>query len=271
MKRFTETSKWADPWFRKLLPKTKLLWQWLCDNCDPSGAIDFDPEMASFFVGEEFQKEDLGLLGDRLLFLPNGKVWIVNFIPFQYGELSTECRPHKVVFDAIRKNNLQYPIRYPINGVSDTPQEKEKDKDKDKDVERGAGERPKKDNLPTSDRAKRVADLFKRRHTTPWDDKEITAFKKLSKHPDEDFDLVVEFYHSDYEFLRHDLQTFLNNFTGEIDKARKWKAGKLNGNHRHPTSQNPRVSGTANEGMCDQYAGIGRLTGTSPVDGEKGP
>lgn len=265
MKRFTETGKWVDPWFRKLSPKLKLLWGYICDTCDAAGVFELDSEMASLQIGETIADSDLSGLETRLRKLPSGRMMIVNFIPFQYGELSTECRPHKVVFDALRKHNLQYPTRYPIEAVSDTAQEKEKDKDKD--VERGAGERPKKDNLPTSERAKRLAAMFGRRLTTEWSDKEIAAFKKIAKQPDEDFDLVEALYQSDYEFLRHDLQTFLNNFTGEVDKARKWKSGKLNGSHRQPTSVNPRVTGTANEGMSSQYRGVGRVAGAEQGKG----
>lgn len=265
MKRFTETGKWTDAWFRKLPPKIKLLWQYICDTCDAAGVFELDPEMASLQIGDAIEESDIEMLSSRLQKLPSGKTLIVNFIHFQYGELSVDCRPHKVVFEAIRKHKLQYPIGYPINAVSDTAQEKEKDKDKD--VERGAGERPKKDNLPTSDRSKRLAVMFGRRLTTEWNDKEITAFKKIAKQPDEDFDLVEEFYRSDYEFLRHDLQTFLNNFTGEVDKARKWKSGKLNGSHRQSTSSNPRVTGTANEGMSSQYRGVGRVAGAEQGKG----
>jgi Meiotically Up-regulated Gene 113 (MUG113) protein len=40
-----------------------------------------------------------------------------------------------------------------------------------------------------------------------------------------------------------------------------------NGTSRQNTRINPRVVGTANEGMCDQYAGIGRITGTGQNNG----
>lgn len=227
MKRFTETGKWSDPWFRKLPPKLKLLWQYICDTCDAAGVFELDLDLATLMIGEKIQNSDLKELDSRLQKLPSGKVLIVNFIPFQYGELSVECRPHKVVFDAIRKHKLEYPINTLSVGVQ-YPSRQEKDKDQDKIGKRGAGGKP-KDNLPTSSRAKMLADLFRRRHSTPWSDKEIEAFKKLAKQPDEDFELVAELYRSDYEFLRHELLTFLNNFTGEVDKARKWKSGKLNG------------------------------------------
>ena len=51
MKRFTETNKWEDPWFRKLKPEMKLLWSWLLDSCDNAGIIDADIELAAFQIG----------------------------------------------------------------------------------------------------------------------------------------------------------------------------------------------------------------------------
>lgn len=258
MKRFTETGKWLDTWYKRLEPRLKLLYQYILDTCDHSGVFEFDPETASTLIGMPVENKDLHRFGDDRIAHLRGEKWVVvKFIRFQFGELSVQCRPHKVVFDAIKKNGLKYPTEYPIQAVSGTAQDKDKEKDQDKD---GKGSAEGKDNLPTSDRAKRIAAMFNRRLTTPWSDKEIAAYKKLSKQSDEDFDLVEMFYQSGYEFLRHDLGTFLNNFTGEVDKARKWKAGKLNGhgtNHR-PATTGSRVIGTANEGTAAQYRGIGQ-------------
>lgn len=84
----------------------------------------------------------------------------------------------------------------------------------------------KRDNLPTSPRALRIAALFHRRPTTAWDEREIKAFKNTAKHPDEDFELLMDYYeNSKSPFLRKDLLTFLNNFTTELDRARVWKTG----------------------------------------------
>lgn len=71
--------------------------------------------------------------------------------------------------------------------------------------------------------------------------------------------------------------------TGD-NPIKDWKAGlrtwkdnhwlpsqKQNGSSRQSTPVNPRVAGTANANMCQQYAGIGRIPpGTSPGNGSSG-
>lgn len=51
MARFTDENKWNDVWFRSLDPKSKLVWNYLCDNCDIAGFYEIDIECISFFTG----------------------------------------------------------------------------------------------------------------------------------------------------------------------------------------------------------------------------
>lgn len=109
-KRFTQTTKWAEPWFRKLTPTAKGLWGWLNDNCDYAGVIDLDLELATFQIGEAVEEKHLAELGDRLQALPNGKFWLRDFIPSQYGaKLSPDCSAHRAVLKLIQAHNLPYP------------------------------------------------------------------------------------------------------------------------------------------------------------------
>ncbi len=82
--------------------------------------------------------------------------------------------------------------------------------------------------LPTSATALQFAALFNRRPTTPWADKEIRAFKKLHPINPDDLALVVRYYQATHppekDIRRRDLYTLLNNFSGEVDRARAFKA-----------------------------------------------
>lgn len=131
MKRFTETTKWDDPWFRKLSPKLKCLWQYICDRCDGAGVIDLDVELASFQIGTKISTDDMRELSGRVEHLACGKWWIVRFVQFQYGRLSSECKAHAPVMASLNAYGLNERVSkgYP-KGIN-TLQEKEKDKEKD--------------------------------------------------------------------------------------------------------------------------------------------
>lgn len=68
----------------------------------------------------------------------------------------------------------------------------------------------------------RIGSWFKRRPTTKWSEKEIRALKSVLKlnTPPEDIDALERWYLSGDPYLRRDPFTLLNNWNGEIDKAR---------------------------------------------------
>ena len=82
-------------------------------------------------------------------------------------------------------------------------------------------------NVPTTRTAQRIATLFNRRLTTPWSVPEIKAFRALGVIEDADLETVEKYYASerakgDNGFHRRALETFLNNWRGELDKAREF-------------------------------------------------
>jgi len=88
----------------------------------------------------------------------------------------------------------------------------------------GGKERESK-NLPKSPEAIRISQLYGRRLTTKWSDKEIRAFKAIGPINADDLDLVCAYTESEKAKgengrQRRDLLTFLNNFTGEVDRAK---------------------------------------------------
>jgi hypothetical protein len=107
MKRFTETTKWDDPWFRKLSPKLKCLWGFICDRCDSAGVIEVDYEVASVQIGQKVTEADMQALGDRVELLECGKWWVIRFVAFQYGKLSEDCKPHVQVLQLLGMYNLR--------------------------------------------------------------------------------------------------------------------------------------------------------------------
>lgn len=107
---------------------------------------------------------------------------------------------------------------------------------------RGAGEGVKKDTSPTTPEAKRIADLYRRRHATPWSPKEIKAFKEICPIDPDDLDLVIRYTSAeaakgDNGRHRRDVLTFLNNFAGEVDRAKAWQAKPTNTSGFTPEQQ----------------------------------
>ncbi len=107
MKRFTETAKWTDPWFRRLAPRLKCLWLYLVDQCDAAGVLDPDWEAISFQIGESVCPDDLSAFDGRVEVLANGKLHLLKFVAFQYGELSPSCAPHRRVLATLAAHGLK--------------------------------------------------------------------------------------------------------------------------------------------------------------------
>ena len=89
------------------------------------------------------------------------------------------------------------------------------------------GEASKKpDRIPTAPQALRIAALYRRKPTTQWSTKEIKAYKAIGKIDPEDLELVCQYTEAERKKgddgrHRRDLATFLNNFTGELDRAKE--------------------------------------------------
>lgn len=138
MKRFTETLKWSDPWFRRLSPVAKLLWIYLTDNCDCTGLIDLDIDLAAFHIGSKITEKHLGELSSRVDRTIDEKIFIPRFIPFQYGSLSDTCPAHKPIIKLVTLRELeingkgyQYPKdRVAVESAYSTGKRKDKEKEK---------------------------------------------------------------------------------------------------------------------------------------------
>lgn len=135
-KRFTDTDKWGKAWYRKLSPKMKCAWEFLTTNCDVAGLWDIDIDTFEFHVGERVTlNEILAAFGDRVCVLED-KLFLPDFVPFQYGALSEDCKPHKPVIQRLKKLNLLKGYQKGFETLEDKEQDKEQLKEKDKVKER---------------------------------------------------------------------------------------------------------------------------------------
>lgn len=145
MKRFTGTEVWQKPWFRKSSCRLKCLWKYLCDHCDPAGVWEPDWDLASFYIGEPVQESDISAFNGNAV-MRNQNVFLPQFVEFQYGTLSQDCKPHLKVFEAMEHHGLSLSDVLPkgnatlkdrvCNTLQEEEEEKEEDKEKDKDKDK---------------------------------------------------------------------------------------------------------------------------------------
>lgn len=154
-KRFTDTDKWNKKFIRNLKAPYKLLWMYICDECNHTGIWDVDIEVAKIKIGERVTEEAaIEAFGDKIMVIDNGSKWFIpSFIEFQYGQLSETNRAHSKVISSLQKFGLlnddltvkeQISPLITINKPLASPLQGAKDKDKEEDKDKGGvGEKPK--------------------------------------------------------------------------------------------------------------------------------
>lgn len=161
-KRFTDTELDDRAWYRRLPPKIKCAWDFLCRQCDVVGVWNIDTEKLSFHVGEEVSLEEItAALGDKITLFEEDKLFIPGFVPFQYGDESGRLSPrnkfHLSVAAKLQARGFPQPEFKPFDALPDpipmgidthtdgggTPQGRGKGKGRGKDLGKGGvGENP---------------------------------------------------------------------------------------------------------------------------------
>jgi hypothetical protein len=145
-KRFTDTNKYKKPFIRSLKGAYKLLWDYICLECDHAGIWIVDFEIAQLYIGKdmEINYDDAIMYFNsdeiRIIEIDNNKKWFIpSFIEFQYGELNSDNRAHNSVIQILRKYSLlkenNKPLTSPLQGAMDMDKDMVKEKDKDKESE----------------------------------------------------------------------------------------------------------------------------------------
>lgn len=134
-KRFHETEIWEEDWFISLPKDYRYLWLYIKDRCDHAGIWKpnlslfnklFDCEVNIETAIELFNKDK-----ERVIKLRNGRLFLVQFIPFQYGRvLNLKNRLHSSIYQLLMFNEVNLTSIRPQIEVKDTL----KDKDKEKEI-----------------------------------------------------------------------------------------------------------------------------------------
>ncbi len=137
-KRFTATEKWTRPWFRSLPTEYKLLWLYICDQCDQAGIWYVDLELASFLIGTTLSHQKAQeLLGKQIEISADQSRWrIVDFAFFQYGTLVNTNNMHRSVLKLLESwgtLGASQGLASPSLGAMDKEKDMVKDKGSNKD------------------------------------------------------------------------------------------------------------------------------------------
>lgn len=110
MKRFSETEKWRDPWFRSLKPSQKLLFLFIVDNCNNAGFWEEDKDYACYATGmnvEEYEGAVKGLA--RGLIGASGWYWVKNFLKHQKNDtINPENRAHVQILKLLAEQSQRF-------------------------------------------------------------------------------------------------------------------------------------------------------------------
>lgn len=136
-KRFADSEIWQKDWFLNLNLKQKLLVKYIFDNCDCAGILEISYKMLSIIFDCEITKEDFLAIKD-VRFISENKIFIEDFIPFQYGveisELNEKYSVHKGILRKLNKINYFETLTQPLTNPYATLNKGLQDKDKVKDT-----------------------------------------------------------------------------------------------------------------------------------------
>lgn len=206
MKRFTETGKWNKAWFQDLSAKHKLLWLYLCDNCDCAGFWSINWRQASFQIGIEVSEADMSVFSERVVSVDATTLHIVPFIEFQYGHLSAECKAHIPILKQLKQRVSK---GYPMGLLTLQEKEKEIVKGKEPETTPEANTTKPKDNpsllalechkafphpptIPAYKVVSNVAELLESGYTASQIREAITRSRKLGKFAPQSADALTD-------------------------------------------------------------------------------
>jgi len=141
-KRFTDTEKWKKPFIRGLQGAYKLLWLYICDDCDHAGIWQVDMDVAQIRIGEKIDlNEAIKSFEDKIIIFDSGNKWFIpSFVEFQYPSgLNPENRSHNSVIILLEKYNLRIPKNKPLISPSEGCKDMVMVMVKDKDMVKESG------------------------------------------------------------------------------------------------------------------------------------
>lgn len=235
-KRFCDTGIWDKAWFMSLSVKHKCLIRFIFDKCDVAGVWEPNWALTSLYIGETCNELDLNYFDGHIKKLPGNKIFVIDFIYFQYGTLSEKSNPHQKVISILKKYNLYNSyLKGTLRGNSGAKEEdKEEEEDMDEDKEEERGLQQKLDDMEESFTLKETY-MKNHKYTEAEYYEMFSDFRKVCMEKEKD------------DMTLMDLKNYLSNFN------RTWKQNKIKDNGKSKSEQ--RDANTNDLRALNQLAG----------------
>jgi hypothetical protein len=105
--RNTKTEKWTeDAWFKKLKAFEKLMFIFLCDNCDCAGIWEIDFEDAAYKMGMNIEIVEQAFRNISKCYVTDGKkIMLINFLYHQNNlPLNPDNNAHKGIIKRLGRH-----------------------------------------------------------------------------------------------------------------------------------------------------------------------
>ena len=168
--------------------------------------------------------ETAGLL---FVYSADGKQWLV-INKWEQGRAATSKIPQPPADICEQMKTFVYGCKRMFADAPDSDSDSDSDNDSDSDPDN-------KGVLGKSASQLRAEKLFRKRETTPWDKSEARAWKDakatVEATSEEEWTALEQFYGAQEVadrplYRRRNLATLLNNWSGEITKAKAWQANR---------------------------------------------
>lgn len=108
MKKFVDQAWLEQPWFDALTPQQKLAWYYVWTKCDLVGVWSGNTKIANIQIGYEIKWEAFRkALGSKIKLLEDGRWWLTEYCPFQFGNFSPESRVHMAAKRELNRHGVK--------------------------------------------------------------------------------------------------------------------------------------------------------------------
>jgi len=107
--KFTDAKKWDDVWFSQLTLEQKVMFMYLCDECDIAGFLEVNEKIAALQTGVDDVRGAIESLSKSVLY-KDGYVWIKKHLKHQKNlPINIRNGAHKAIIKSIAEHIDRFP------------------------------------------------------------------------------------------------------------------------------------------------------------------